>query len=111
MAKEYKFEGETFGLDDSKGCYVEVSYKGQVGYVGVYLRGTKEQPYCWYDGDSVLTKDGLSAGNSARGGMEGNLHALCRALVRKHRDAQAREAFKPEEACEGLHEFVKSLPE
>jgi hypothetical protein len=65
----------------------------------------------WYDSSAVVTKDGLSAGNPAPGGMEANLHALCTALVRKHRQAEAREAFKPEEACESLHEFVKSLPE
>ena len=111
MAKEYKFEGGTFDLDDSKGCYIEASHNDLVGHVGVYLQGTTEQPYCWYDGDSFLTKDGLINGNSYFRSMEGNLHGLCKALVRKHRDAQAHDAFKPEETCEALHEFVKSLPE
>ena len=35
--KEYKYKSDTFELDDSKGCYIEVTYKGQKGYVGVNL--------------------------------------------------------------------------
>ena len=31
MSKEYKYEEETFLLDDSKGCYVKVTYKNQLG--------------------------------------------------------------------------------
>ena len=32
--REYKYEGEAFELDDPKGCYIEVTYRGQKGYVG-----------------------------------------------------------------------------
>ena len=42
MAKEYKHQGETFLLDDSKGCYVKITYKDQVGYLGVNLQGSAE---------------------------------------------------------------------
>ena len=35
--KEYKYKGETFQLDDSKGCYVAATYKHLTGYVGVNL--------------------------------------------------------------------------
>ena len=41
--KEYKHQGETFQLDDSKGCYVAVTYKHLTGYVGVNL-GKKASP-------------------------------------------------------------------
>ena len=110
MANEYKYEGETFGLDDSEGCFIEVTYKDLVGYVGVYLQGTAEKPFCWFTEKSAVTKDGLNIGNSAGRDMEANLRALCETLLRQHRQAEARKAFKPEEACETLHEFVKSLP-
>ena len=30
--KEYKYQGETFQLDDSKGCYAEVTYKDLKGF-------------------------------------------------------------------------------
>ena len=112
MGKEYKFEGETFELDDSNGCYIEVSYKGLVGYVGVYLQGTAEQPYCWWaENATFVTADGLTNGNATGADIESNLRDLCRTLLRKHREAEGRKAFKPEEACESLHDFVKSLTE
>ena len=44
MAKDYQYDGATFLLDDSQGCFIEVKYKEQVGHVGVNLRGTKEHP-------------------------------------------------------------------
>ena len=110
MAKEYKFEGKTFELDDSKGCYIVVAYKGLVGYVGVYLQGTPEQPYCWWaESESVVTEDGLTIGNSTGASIEDNLQALCRELLRKQRAAEGRKAFKPEEACKALHEFAETL--
>ena len=47
--KEYKYKGETFQLDDSKGCYVAVTYKHLTGYVGVNLgrKATAQHPYAW----------------------------------------------------------------
>ena len=42
--------------------------------------------------------------------IESNLQALCRHLLSRHRRAEEQKAFKPEEACESLHEFVQSLP-
>lgn len=110
MAKEYKYQGEMFSLDDSKGCYIEVKYKEQRGYVGVYLKGTAEQPFCWYDSERVVAKDGLSVGNSNGRDLDVNLHALCAKLLANHRQARARKAFKPEEVCKSLHEFVQALP-
>ena len=35
---DYEYEGETFKLDDSKGCYVEVTYEGLTGYFGVNIK-------------------------------------------------------------------------
>ena len=46
----YEYEGETFMLDDSKGCYVEVTYRDLTGYFGVNIRGngTDQYPYSYY---------------------------------------------------------------
>ena len=111
MSKEYKYEEETFLLDDSKGCYVKVTYKNQLGYLGVNLEGSAERPYCWWDdGDRPVTPDGLRFGNATGVEEEGNLRALCGSLLRRHREAEARKVFNRREACDSLHEFVKGLP-
>ena len=48
-AKEYKYKGETFQLDESKGCYVAVTYKHLTGYGGVNLgkKASPKNPYAW----------------------------------------------------------------
>ena len=110
MAKEYKYQGESFCLDDANGCYIEVTYKEQRGYVGVYLQGTAEKPLCWHDNESVVTKNGLSAGHITGGNLEDSLQALCARLLTNHRLAEERTAFRPEEVCKSLHDFVQTLP-
>ena len=110
MATEYKYEGETFLLDDSKGCYAEVTYKDQVGYVGVNLQGTPGTPYSWRPELSQrVTPEGLTRGISSGGDFESNLHALCTEPVRRQREAEAHKRFDPEAACKSLHEFVEKL--
>lgn len=110
MATEYKYEGETFLLDDSKGCYVEVTYKDQIGHVGVNLQGTADAPYAWYANQpSLVTPDGLKAGKSSGTSEEDNLRALCAELIRLQREAEAHAAFDAEAACKSLHEFVESV--
>ena len=39
--QKYIYEGETFLLDDTKGCYIEVEFKDTKMYVGVNLQGTR----------------------------------------------------------------------
>ena len=112
MTREYKYDGETFVLDDAKGCYIEATYKDQVGYVGVNLQGTAEAPYLWWPEQSRwVTSDGLTNGNSSGGDLASNLRAMCRDLLSRHRQEEARKAFRPKEACKSLHEFAQSLPD
>ena len=62
---DYEYEGETFKLDDSKGCYVEVTYKGLTGYFGVNISttGTDQHPYSvLIGGEAYATPDGLTKG-------------------------------------------------
>ena len=112
MVTEFKFEGETFFVDDSKGCYAEVTYKDQVGYIGVNLQGTADAPYAWMPvPDPWVTPNGLTNGNSSGTDVDTNLRGLCGNLLQRQREAEARNAFSPEAACKSLHEFVESLPQ
>lgn len=111
MPKEYKHEGETFLLDDSKGCYIEVTYENLTGYVGVHLGGTVDTPYCWWpEKHQWVTNDGLTNGNSNGKELSTNLDALCRELLRQYQEDEARQKFQPEQACKSLHEFYEKLP-
>ena len=121
MPKEYKHDGETFQLDDSKGCYVEISYEGEVvGYVGVALNGgTNAAPYAydywdsnqsrWVYRRSEVTPDGLERGASVPD-MNSGLEGVCFAYLSSLRAQRERAEFKPEAACEALHKYVEELP-
>lgn len=107
--KEYEYQGETFLLDDSKGCYIEVTYKNVVGYVGVYDRGTKDTPYIYSVGAGGVNNGRVASGNVERGSIQHVLDKLCGALTREQQSWEARNAFDQKEACETLHKFVENL--
>ena len=122
--KEFKYDGEPFLLDDSKGCYVAVYHSERkdepVGYVGVALsEGTDSNPYAatywsstnknWAYGNQV-TPDGLEDGGRMSS-MEAGLEWSCRAYLNDLRELRGRGAFKPEEACEALHKYIGELPD
>ena len=109
--QKYDYQGKTFLLDDTKGCYIEVEFGDTKMYVGVNLQGTPDYPYTWGPQGHVTT-DGLS--RNYGGGfrtVEEALDSACNTLLNNWREAQARKSFKPEEACEALHDFVKKLPQ
>ena len=111
-AKEYKYKGETFQLDDSKGCYVAVTYKHLTGHVGVNLgrNATAQHPYAWnISSEGNVTSGGLKAGNRSAS-FEAGLDALCANLLNKFRAEEAHKAFDPAKYCAGLHDGVKNLP-
>ena len=59
--RDYTYKGETFKLDDSKGCYVEVTYEGLTAYIGVNISGTgtDQYPYSYYvGGEEYATPEG-----------------------------------------------------
>ena len=113
--KEYKYQGETFQLDDSKGCYVEVTYKYLTGYLGVNLgaRATDQNPYVW-DTDKrpefYVTPKGLKYGISSGAAFEENLDALCNRLLQEFQLEEAAKAFDHKKYCAELHDRVKNLP-
>jgi hypothetical protein len=111
--KEHKHKGEVFHLDDSKGCFLEVIYKGTAGYLGVNLqRGTKDQPYSWtipkYYGGGP-TNDGIEGGGVPVTNIESGLRNLCEALMKHYQEEESRKAFDREEAGQALHKFVEGL--
>ena len=109
IPQKYTYQDEEFLVDASKGCYREVAYKEQVGFVGVNLQGTRENPYCWHTEKSLVTDEGLKIGNVAGGGIKANLDQLCKQLVVLQRESDARKIFDREEACKLLHDFFEEL--
>ena len=110
--RDYKYKGEMFKLDDSKGCYVEVTYKGLTGYVGVNIGNNRGDvhPYVWFRDKGFVTPDGMTNGNSNGTSLEDNLIAMCRSLLRSVQTEEAAAAFNAEESCEKLHKAVNNLP-
>ena len=110
--KDYKFEGEVFQLDDSKGCYVEVSYRYLKGYVGVNLgkEASDQYPFIWWLDAEPVTREGLKYGNPDGDSVESNLRALCNQLIRKYRIEEANRQFDREKYCNQLHETIRNLP-
>ena len=109
----YEYEGETFILDDSKGCYVEVTYKGLTGYFGVNISGTgtDQEPYFYYvGGEEYVTPDGLTSGDCQSPSPEVARAELCADLVRRFRTQEAVKTFDPAKYCKELHDAVKNLP-
>ena len=120
MAKEFKCDGETFLLDDSKGCFVEVTYdehQEYVGVVGVSTNGTESTPYAvsiistpnGSDRDKVI-KGNQVVGNGA-GDLDTAIAQCCAALIKTRRRYEGRKQFDPEAACRKLHEEFENLPE
>ena len=108
----YEYEGETFKLDDSKGCYVEVTYKNLTGYIGVNIRGTgtDQYPYSYYvGGEEYVTPDGLTWGDRSPS-PEVARDSLCADLVRRFRTQEAVKTFDPAKYCKELHDAVKNQP-
>ena len=111
IARKYNYQDKEFIVDQSKGCYLEVAYLEQIGYVGVNLLGTKQSPYCWHTRKNVVTDEGLKNGNVSTGGLRGNLDNLCLELIRLQGVSDAQKDFDRESACEDLHDFFKDLGE
>ena len=106
--KEYKHKGETFQLDDSKGCYATVTYKDLTGYVGVNLNGkfaSDQYPYAWSTAEMHVTPEGVTVGNMSAS-FKASLDGLCTELLR----IKATKTFDPEKYCAELHNAVKNLP-
>ena len=105
--KEYKYKGETFQLDDSKGCYATVTYKDLTGYVGVNLTGkfaSDQYPYASSTAKTSVTPEGVVGG--IHPSFKDGLDSLCAELLR----IEATKTFDPAKYCEELHNAVKNLP-
>ena len=118
--KEYKYQGETFQLDDSEGCYVTVTYKHLKGHAGVNIGSNAStlHPFAWHTGVGRVTPDGvqpgtslaLQPGTSLDDFFNEHRDSLCADLLRIIRAEEASKAFEPEKYCTALHDAVKNLP-
>ena len=110
--KAYNHEpsGETFYLDDSKDCYIEVNYKDQKGWVGVNIAkwASEEMPYAFSLSRRNVRAEGLK-GDSASTTLEKVLDTLCTNLILQQRRLEARQEFNSKEACAQMHDFVRKL--
>ena len=115
--KEHKYNGETFLLDDSEGCYIKITLAEEpniFGYVGVNLRsGSKSRPYIWDgrpNGTGNLTPDGLTGwGWGAEvESIDAALNGVCSFLLGRRGESEWNVAAK-EDACKSLHEYVEKL--
>ena len=112
MVEQYKYKGEVFPIDDSKGCYIEVTYKDQVGYLGVNLEGTGASPYGWYTDLQQRrspSAEGLKPVLDSGTDPEKLLPSLLDKMLANQKLHDERLSFKREEACENLHSFFKSI--
>ena len=107
---EYTYQDEIFQVDNSNGCYLEVTYRDLKGYVGVNLRpdATDETPYLFVMGrraSDAVTEDGLRGGRRRGDSIEDALNGLCDWLLKFHRNR----SFDREKHCRALNEFVGRL--
>ena len=105
--KVYKFDGETFELDDSKGCFVTVSYRDEVAYLGVNLRdGSDRRPFRYAGAwQTSAQPDGLASGSRVAT-FEDGLVGVCRLLLERQQQLE----FDREKACTALHDETAKLP-
>ena len=112
---DYEYEGETFKLDDSKGCYVEVTHEGLdglTGYFGVNISGTgtDQYPYSYHvGGEEYVTPDGTTKGVRSPS-PEDARDQICQILLVSVQERAAAETFDPAKYCKELHDAVKNLP-
>ena len=116
---EYKYQGETFLLDDSEGCYIKITYRGEdydlIGYAGIASQeGTKDQPYSVvFSNPNNATADGfLRRSDDIYSTIEEAIDSFCEITVvdikRRNEEAAKQKLDKAarEEACELIHKFM-----
>ena len=109
--RNYKYKGETFKLDDSKGCYVKVTYKDLTGYFGVNISGTgtDQYPYSYLvDGEEDVTPYGMTRGDQSPSPEDARDRTFD-VLLEKFRTQEAVKTFDRAKYCKELHDAVKNL--
>ena len=110
MSIQHKYRDYTFTVDDSKGCYADVTLAGLKAYVGVDLAsGTNERPYAFTHRAQRVTDDGISQGGGGYPTADAALEAAFNHLIGEFERNQAHQAFDQKKACQTLHDFIKGL--
>ena len=110
MTTEHKYRDHTFTVDDSKGCFAEVTLAELTAWVGVDLaNGTNEHPYSFTPNERRVTDDGISGGSGGYPTPDTALEAAFNHLLHLYEQNQAHQKFDQKKACENLHDFIKGL--
>ena len=111
--KTYRYNNETFELDDSNRCYIKVTLKDQVGFVGANLQHKSKlaSTFCWTMSSAHVGQHGLTGGSGYVGRpFEFHLKVLCESLTIKQQEEDAKNrSFDPEEACADIRGFMEQL--
>ena len=110
---DYKYAGETFKLDDSKGCYVEVTHdglRGLTGYFGVNISvtATDQYPYSYRVNEGSVTPNGIINGIQNPSFKDAR-DEICEILLNRFRTQEAAKTFDRAKYCAELHDAVKNL--
>lgn len=109
MDNEYKYNGETFMLNDDTGCYIKVTLDRLdiLGFVGVNIginAGTRF-PYAWILALS-LPDDSAGVSRNNVESIEAGLETVAHSLLEQRRLAEERREFDSEAACNALHKWM-----
>ena len=109
--KEYKFQGETFHIDDSKPRLIRVAYAEdpqKVGWAGVNI-GERDQkyPYAITLNRQSFTEKGVTIANGGRAEtVEDAINQCCKLILR----TMERREFDAEAAADELHDWFDKQP-
>lgn len=112
MVKEYKYKGETFTLDDSKGCYIKVTYAEHpqfVGYVGVNISKTVAKPFAVSHDGYEVTPDGIPVPRQSGYDINELIVECCRHLIERKKTADLIGDRGKEALCNDLHQWYADL--
>lgn len=109
-AKKYKYEGETFLLDDCDGCHIRVTYVEHPDLSELVMAS----PPAGTPGIYIVGGPGLPKATAASPGD--GVNKACKILIARRqmqdvvRTAAEAGSARHERDCEALHEFVAGLP-
>ena len=106
--KEYLYKGETFQLDDSQGCYIEITYKDQKGWVVVNI-SIENYGYAITDRAAEVTASGVQSRYGARNTIMEAVDFLCLILLLNQKKVDEYKPLDRIALCAELHSFMDKL--
>ena len=109
--KEFKYQGETFTLDDSKSCLIEITHAedpSKKGWAGVNVgEGDKNYPYATTLSEGSFNEKGVTIANGGRSEtVQESVEQCCKLILRE----MERDGFPAKEYCAKLQAWVDEQP-